>query len=350
MNRREERVMDKKLYMDADIDMAAISGAQVVVIGYGTQGTARALNMRDSGLDVFIGADEGHPDWERAEKDGFEVVTIEAAAKRADVFEIQIPDMAYRCAAAYNDRIRQAAKADHMVCLSSAFNYYYGHMELSPGVDAVVTAAKSPGSAVRTEFVAGGGVPALLAVHQDGSGRAWEKGLALCGAMGFGRVGIQKSTVEEETVTDLLGEHCAWGCIVVLLQTVFEVMVEAGYDADVAFYEAVNESKLTTDLIYKFGMGGMLERISNTAAYGAMTIGPKIIDESVKERIRWAMENIKNGGFDKAWRRDYEAGYPDYQKRLREISEHPADVVGNRIRQQLGVLKESDFSIKNPLK
>ena len=342
--------MDGKLYMDHDIDLSALAGARVAVIGYGTQGKARALNMRDSGLDVIVGADEGHPDREHAEKDGFEVPTIEAAARRADIFEIQIPDMAYRCAAAYNERIRPSAGKEHMVCLSSAFNYYYGHMELSAGVDAVVTAAKSPGSALRTEYLAGGGVPGLLAVYQDASGRAWDRGLAICKAMGFGRVGIQKSTVEEETVTDLMGEHCAWGCIVALLRTVYEVMVEAGYDENVAFYEAVNESKLTTDLIYKFGMGGMLERISNTAAYGAMTVGPEIIDRSVKERIRQAMENIKNGEFDRAWRRDYEAGYPDYQKRLKEISEHPADVVGNRIRQRLGVLKQGDFSIKNPLK
>ena len=342
--------MNKKLYMDADINMDIISGVQIAMVGYGTQGTARAMNMRDSGLHVIIGADKGHPEWERAENDNFEVVTIEEAAKRADIFEIQIPDMAYRCAKAYNERIKPVAKKEHMVCLSSAFNYFYGHMELSSGVDAIVTAAKSPGSAVRTEFVAGKGVPGLLAVHQDASGSAWEKGLAVCKGMGFARVGIQKSTVEEETVTDLLGEHCAWGCIVELLKTVFEVMVEAGYDSDVAFYEAVNESKLTTDLIYKFGMAGMLERISNTAAYGAMSIGPRIIDESVKDRIRWAMENIKNGGFDKEWKQDFENDYTNYKKLLRSISEHPAEVVGNKTRKRLGVLKDSDFSIKNPLK
>jgi ketol-acid reductoisomerase len=342
--------MGKKLYMDADADLDLIKDMIIAVIGYGTQGTARALNMRDMGLKVIVGADKGHPDWERGQKDGFEVMTVQDAARKADIFELQIPDMAYRCAKAYNEVIKPLAKPYHMICLSSAMNYYYGHMNLPTGADAIVTAAKSPGSAVRTEFVAGNGVPGILAVHQDASGKAWDRGLAICKGMGFTRVGVQETTVEEETVTDLLGEHCAWGAIVELLKKTYEVMVEAGYDPNVAFFEAVNESKLTTDLIYKFGLAGMLERISNTAAYGAMVIGPKIIDENVKDKIRWAMENIKNGGFDRDWKADYEKGYPNYTRLLNEIAHHPADEVGNDIRKKLGVLKESDFTIKNPLK
>ena len=342
--------MAAKLYLDGDVYMGAIAGMTVAVVGYGTQGTARALNMRDSGLPVIIGAEANHPEAVRAKRDGFEVVDIGEAARRADIFEIQVPDMAYRCARVYNERMKPAARPYHIVCLSSAFNYYYGHMDLAPGADAVVTAAKSPGSAVRTEYVAGNGVPALLAVHRDASGKAWERGLAVCKGMGFTRVGVQATTVEEETVTDLLGEHCAWGCIVALLKTVYEVMVEAGYDEEVAFYEAVNESKLTTDLIYKFGLAGMLERISNTAAFGAMLVGPRIIDSSVKERIRGAMEDIRNGRFDREWRADYERDYPEYSRLLANLAAHPADVVGNRVRQRLNVRKEGDFAIKNPLK
>lgn len=342
--------MEKKLYFDKDVDLDEIKNMTVAVIGYGTQGTARALNMRDSGLKILIGADKNHVDHKRASDDGFEVVSIKEAASRADIFELEIPDMAYRCAKAYNEVIKPAAKKYHMVCLSSAMNYYYGHMDLAEGADAVCTAAKAPGSAVRTEYIAGRGAPALLAVHKNTSGKAWQRGFAVCKAMGFTKAGVQKTTVEEETVTDLLGEHCAWGAIVELLKTVFEVMTEAGYDKNVAFYEAVNESKLTTDLIYKFGMAGMLERISNTAAYGAMSIGPKIIDESVKEKIRWAMQNIKKGGFDKDWKKDYETGYPRYNQLLDAITSHEADRVGNKVREQLGVLKSDDFSIKNTLK
>jgi len=342
--------MGAKIYMDDDSDLGVLSDFTIAVVGYGTQGTARALNMRDSGLKVIIGADEDHPEYERAIKDGFEVVPTGDVGKQADIFEIQVPDMAYRCAKTYNEQIKPVARDYHIVCLSSAFNYYYGHMDLPAGADAIVTAAKGPGSAVRTEYEAGGGVPALLAVHQDVSGKAWERGLAICKGMGFARVGVQETTVEEETVTDLLGEHCAWGAIVELLKTVYEVMVEAGYDPEVAFYEAVNESKLTTDLIYKFGMAGMMEMISNTAAYGAMTIGPKIIDERVKDKIRWAMENIKNGGFDKDWKSDYENEYKNYKKILGELASHQAEVVGNEIRKRFGVFKGSDFSIKNPLK
>jgi len=342
--------VSKKLYLEEDADLGLLSSFTVAVVGYGTQGTARGLNMRDSGLKVIVGSVPGGDEWQRAEKDGFEVMTIEEAGQEADVFDLQVPDMAYRCAAAYNEQIKPKAKPYHLVCLSSAFNFYYGHMDLAPGADAIVAAPKSPGSAVRTEFLAGGGVPGLLAVHQDASGQAWPRGLAFCKALGFTRAGLQETTVEEETCTDLLGEHCAWGAIVALLKTVYEVMVEAGFDPNVAFYEAVNESKLTTDLIYKFGLAGMLERISNTAAYGAMAIGPKIIDESVKDRIRWALENIKNGGFDREWKADYEAGYPNYQRLLSEMANHQADVVGNRIRRQMGVLKEGDFAVKNPLK
>jgi len=341
--------MPKKLYIDEDADLDLLADDVVAIVGYGTQGTARGLNMRDSGLKVIIGAEPHSDEWRRAAQDGFPVIPVEEAAKEADVFDLQVPDMAYRCAAAYNERIKPSAKPSHMVCFSSAFNFYYGHVELPDGADGIVAAPKSPGSAVRAEFLAGGGVPGLLAIHQDASGKAWERGLALCKAIGFTRVGVQRTTVEEETCTDLLGEHCAWGAIVALLKTVYEVMVEAGYDPDIAFYEAINESKLTTDLIYKFGLAGMLERISNTAAYGAMTVGPTIIDERVKAKIRSALDNIKNGAFDKDWKADYEAGYPKYKRLLSELANHEADVVGNQIRKRLGVLKKGDFATKNPL-
>ncbi len=342
--------MSQKLYTDADADLKLLAPYTIAIVGYGTQGTARGMNVRDSGLKVIVGSTPQSDEWLRAQADGFEVMTVEEAGQRADVFDLEIPDMAFRCAAAYNDVIKPAAKPYHMVCLSSAFNFYYGHLDLAAGADAIVAAPKSPGSAVRTEFVAGGGVPGLLAVHQDASGRAWERGLAYCKAIGFTRAGLQETTVEEETCTDLLGEHCAWGAIVALLRTVYEVMIEAGFDPHVAFFEAINESKLTTDLIYKFGLAGMLERISNTAAYGAMTIGPQIIDQSVKDKIRWALENIRNGGFDQDWKADYEAGYPKYRRLLDEMANHQADVVGNQIRRQLGVLKKDDFTVKNPLK
>jgi len=339
--------MERKQYFDHDADMDVLTWRTVAVVGYGTQGTARGMNMRDSGVRVIVGAEAGSSDWTRADADGFTVMPIEEAAKEADIFEIQVPDMAYRCADVYNEKIKPHHIEGSCVCLSSAFNYYYNRMSAPDGVDAIVTAAKGPGSAVREEYLKGGGVPGLLAVHQNNTGKAKEVGLALCKAMGFTRVGVVESTVEEETVTDLLGEHCSWGAIVYLVKTVFDVIVEAGYDPDTAFYEAINESKLTTDLIYKFGLRGMLERISNTAAYGALTIGPKIIDSRVKQSIREAMENIKSGGFDKDWFEDYREGYPKFSRLLEEIGNSQADIVGNRVRQQLGVLKTTDFNVKN---
>jgi len=342
--------VEKRLYTDEDADLNILSEKTIAVVGYGTQGTSRALNMRDSGLKVIVGAEEGSEEWKRAGEDGLEVVPIEEAGRRGDIFEVEVPDMAYRAAKTYEERIKPHAKKRHMLCFSSGLNYYYGVVKPGPQVDAAVTAAKGPGSAVRSEYVAGFGVPALLGIHQDASGQAWEVGLALCKGMGFTRAGVQRTTVEEETCTDLLGEHCAWGAIVQLLKVVFEVMVEEGFDPSVAFYEAVNESKLTTDLIYKFGMAGMLERISNTAAFGAMLIGPRIIDGRVKENVRQALKNIKNGGFNREWRTDFEEGYPRYRQLLEEIRNHEADVVGNELRTKLGVRKAGDFSITNPLK
>lgn len=339
--------MERKRYFDQDVDLAVLDRRTVAVVGYGTQGTARGMNMRDSGVHVIVGADPGSSDWTRANADGFTVMSIEEAAKEADIFEIQVPDMAYRCADVYNEKIKSRHRKGSCVCLSSAFNYFYDRMAAPEGVDTIVTAAKGPGSAVREQYTKGSGVPGLLAIHQNNTGNAREVGLALCKAMGFTRVGVVESTVEEETVTDLLGEHCSWGAIVYLVKTVFDVIVESGYDPDTAFYEAINESKLTTDLIYKFGLRGMLERISNTAAYGALTVGPKIIDDRVKQNIREAMENIKNGGFDRDWFEDYRQGYPEFNRLLQEIGDSQADVVGNRIRETLGVRQTSDFSVKN---
>lgn len=342
--------MSRPLFFDKDADLGLLAGSTVAAIGFGTQGTAQALNMRDSGLQVIVGADEGSTDWQRAVAEKFAVMPVRDAAQAADVFNLQVPDMAYRCAAAYNEKVRAFAKESHMICVSSAFNYYYGHIVPGEGVDAVVAAPKGPGASVRTEFVAGNGVPGLLAVHKDSSGSAWKRGLALCKGMGFTRLGVQETTIEEETLTDLLGEHCAWGAIVELLKVVFEVMVEEGFDPEVAFYEAVNESKLTTDLIYKFGLAGMLERISNTAAYGAMAVGPRVIDARVKENVRCALRNIRNGSFDRDWKADYDAGYPNYRRLLAATAAHPADVIGNELRKRAGVLKAEDFSVTNPLK
>jgi len=338
--RQENTVM--KMYLDADADLSLIVDQTVAAIGFGTQGMSQALNMRDSGVKVIVGDEPGSKSWELARAEGFAVMPVEEAAEKAQIFNLQIPDMAFRLADVYNTKIKPRHKPGDLICLSSAFNFYYNTMSAPSGVDAIVCAPKSPGSAVRSEFVKGKGIPGLLAVHQDATGKAHARGLAICKALGWTRVGVQDSTVEEETVTDLLGEHCAWGAITALLRAVFDVLIEAGYDPNIAFFEAINESKLTTDLIYKYGLAGMLERISNTAAFGAMTIGPMIIDESVKNKIRWAMQNIKNGGFCRDWEADYKAGYPKFNARLEEIRGSQADQVGNAIRKQLGVLDEKN--------
>jgi ketol-acid reductoisomerase len=336
-----------KMYFDQDADLRLLAGRTVAVVGFGTQGMAQGLNLRDSGLEVIVGEKPGSAAWNKAEAENFEVMPIEEVAGRADIFNLQVPDMAFRLADAYNQKIKDKHNDGDLILLSSAYNYYYDHIQPPAGVDAIVVAPKSPGSAVRQEYAQGNGVPGLLAVHQDASGKAHDLGLALCKALGFTRVGVQDTTVEEELVTDLMGEHCAWGAIVSLLHTVFDVLVEAGYNPNIAFFEAINESKLTTELIYRYGLAGMLERISNTAAYGAITIGPEIIDDYVKDRIRWAMENIKSGAFNQDWQADYQSGYPKFKGLLEELRQSEADKVGNEIRQHLGVLQKGALTATN---
>jgi ketol-acid reductoisomerase len=336
-----------KLYGDADADLSLLRGKTIVTIGFGTQGMAQSLNIRDSGLEVIVGAEDGTEDQRKAQQSGFVTVSLVEAAERGDIFILQVPDMAFRLADIYNREIRGKHKSGDLICLSSAYNYYYGHVVPPEGVDAIVAAPKSPGSAVRDEYMQGRGVPGLLAIHQDASGKAHEIGLALCKALGFTRSGVQDATVEEEVVTDLLGEHCAWGAIVVLLRTVFEVLVEEGYDPNLAYFEAINESKLTTDLIYRYGLAGMLKRISNTAAYGAMAIGPKIIDDHVKENVRLAVRNIKSVGFDADWNDDYKQNYWRFNALLEEIGSSQADVVGDEIRKRLGVASPRDLQTTN---
>ncbi len=328
--------MAKITYTESDADLGLLAGKTIAAVGFGTQGMAQALNMRDQGLHVIVAENAGSDAWKRAAAEKFDVLPVTEVGGRADVYNLQIPDMAFRLADAYNQHIKGKHKAGDVICLSSAFNFYYGHIIPPAGVDAVVCAPKGPGAAVRSEFVRGSGVPGLLAVHQDASGRGHALGLAICKGVGFTRLGVQDTDVEEETMTDLLGEHCAWGCIVALLRACFDVLIEAGYNPETAFYEAINESKLTTDLIYRHGLAGMLERISNTAAYGAMTIGPQIIDETVKDRIRWALENIRNGAFSRDWEADYKAGYPRFNGLLEEIRTSQADQVGEAIRRKRG--------------
>jgi ketol-acid reductoisomerase len=337
----------KQLYFDDDADLDLLESKTVAMVGFGTQGMAQGLNIRDSGLEVIVGEEPDSAPWKRAADEGFEVMSISEVAGRADIYNLQIPDMAFRQADAYNQMLRDKNKPGDLVCLSSAYNYYYDHIDPPPGVDAIVAAPKSPGSAVRQEYVQGRGVPGLLAIHRDASGQAHALGLALCKALGFTRVGVQDTTVEEELVTDLMGEHCAWGAIVSLLRAVFEVIVEAGYDPNIAFYEAINESKLTTDLIHRYGLAGMLERISNTAAFGAITIGPMIVDDYVKDRIRWAMENIKNGGFNEDWQQDYQNNYVKFRAMLDELRNSQADQIGNQIRQHLGVMEKGALTATN---
>ncbi|MGQ9682005.1 MAG: ketol-acid reductoisomerase [Anaerolineae bacterium] len=329
-----------KLYFDTDADLGLMADQTVAAIGFGTQGMGQALNLRDSGLKVIVGEEAGSKAWALAEAEGFETFPYSEAVQRASIFNLQVPDMAFRLADVYNQAIKPHHRPGDLIVLSSAFNFYYGHMSAPEGVDAIVCAPKSPGSAVRSEYVKGRGIPGLLAIHQDATGHAHARGLALCKALGWTRVGVQDTTIEEEAVTDLLGEHCAWGCIAFLLLAVFEVLVEAGYDPNVAFFEAIQESKLTTELIYRYGLAGMMERISNTAAYGALTIGPRIIDEGVKNKIRWAMENIRDGGFSRDWEQDYKDGYRRFNALVEQLRVSQADQVGNEIRQHLGVLKE----------
>lgn len=321
------------IYYQEDCNLSVLEGKTIAVVGYGSQGHAHALNAKESGCNVIIGLYEGSKSWERAKEQGFEVYTTAEAAKKADVIMILINDEFQ--ADMYKKDIEPNLNAGNMLMFAHGFNIHYGIINPPADVDVTMIAPKGPGHTVRSEYKEGKGVPCLVAVHQDATGKALDKALAYAAAIGGARAGVLETTFRTETETDLFGEQAVLcGGVCALMQAGYETLVEAGYDSRNAYFECIHEMKLIVDLIYQSGFEGMRYSISNTAEYGDYITGPKIITEDTKKSMKKILSDIQDGTFAKEFLLDMSpAGRQVHFNAMRKKAvEHPSEVVGKEIR------------------
>ncbi|RLI81379.1 MAG: ketol-acid reductoisomerase [Archaeoglobales archaeon] len=323
-----------KIYYDEDADLSHLKGKTVAILGYGSQGRAHALNLRDSGVDVVVGLYRGSKSWKVAEEDGVEVDVVERVVEIGDVVTFLIPDMVQP--EVYRRFVRDKVDKGDMLMFAHGFNIHYRQIVPPENVDVTMVAPKSPGHLVRRMFVEGKGVPALIAVHQDYTGSALNIALAYAKAIGCTRAGVIETTFKEETETDLFGEQVdLCGGVTELIKATFEVMVEAGYQPEVAYFEALHELKLIVDLIYEGGLMRMWNAVSETAKYGGLTRGRRIINESVREEMRKILRDIQTGEFAREWILENQAGRPVYNRLLEMEKEHLIEKVGAKLRKMM---------------
>jgi len=337
-----------KLYHSQDCDINNLNGKTVAVIGYGSQGHAHALNLKESGVNVIIGLYEGSKSWKRAEEQGFKVYTAAEAAKQAQIIMILINDELQ--ADMYKNDIEPNLEEGDMLMFAHGFNIHYGTIKPPKFVDVTMIAPKAPGHTVRSEYQAGKGTPCLVAVEQDATGKALDMALAYAAGIGGARAGVLETTFRVETETDLFGEQAVLcGGVCALMQAGFETLVEAGYDPRNAYFECIHEMKLIVDLIYQSGFEGMRYSISNTAEYGDYITGPKVITEDTKKAMKKVLTDIQDGTFAKDFLLDMSpAGRQVHFKTMRKLhAEHPSEKVGKEIRKLYSWNDESEKLINN---
>ena len=323
--------MSAKIFYQEDCNLSLLDGKTIAIIGYGSQGHAHALNLKDSGCHVIIGLYEGSKSWAKAEAQGFEVYTSAEAAKRADIIMILINDELQ--AGLYKNDIEPNLEPGNMLMFAHGFNIHFNQIVPPADVDVTMIAPKGPGHTVRSEYQAGKGVPCLVAVHQDATGKALELALAYSLAIGGARAGVLETTFRTETETDLFGEQAVLcGGVCALMKTGYEVLVEAGYEPESAYFECIHEMKLIVDLINESGFAGMRYSISNTAEYGDYITGPKIITEDTKNAMRKVLADIQSGAFAKEWLLESKVGMPHFLAMRRMQAEHPVEKVGAELR------------------
>ncbi len=335
-----------KIYYDKDADLSIIQGMKVAIVGYGSQGHAHANNLKDSGVQVVVGLRPGSASAKKAEAAGLAVASIEDAVKQADLVMILAPDE--HQARLYREQVEPNLKQGAALAFAHGFNIHYGQIEPRADLDVIMIAPKGPGHLVRSTYTEGGGVPSLIAVHQDASGRARDIALSYASANGGGRAGIIETTFREETETDLFGEQAVLcGGAVALVQAGFETLTEAGYAPEMAYFECLHELKLIVDLLYEGGIANMRYSISNTAEYGDFTRGPRVINAQVKAEMKRILEEVQNGQFAKEFILENQAGAPTLKAMRRIAAEHPIEEVGSKLRDMMPWIKEKKLVDKS---
>ncbi|MGA2192078.1 MAG: ketol-acid reductoisomerase [Nitrospirota bacterium] len=335
-----------KIFYDKDADLKVLKGKKIAIIGYGSQGHAHANNLRDSKQDVIVAELKGGSNWDKAKKAGFSVMTAGDAAKQADIMMILLPDE-YQ-AQIYKSEIAPNMKKGVFMGFAHGFNIHYGQIVPPADVNVFMAAPKGPGHLVRNEYTKGSGVPMLIAVHQDPSKKSLALAMAYASAIGGGRAGIIETSFREETETDLFGEQAVLcGGLTALIKAGFETLVEAGYSPEMAYFECLHEVKLITDLIYEGGIANMRYSVSNTAQYGDMTRGPRLIDDYVKDEMRDILTEIQDGSFAREWILECQANKPVFNALTRQGEEHEIEKVGAKLRSMMNWLGKSKLVDKS---
>ncbi|MCH8839403.1 MAG: ketol-acid reductoisomerase [Planctomycetes bacterium] len=333
--------MAATIYYDKDADLKALSGKTVAILGYGSQGHAQAQNLRDSGVNVIVSERSDTANYELATSHGFEPLPLEEATKKADVVNILLPDEIQ--GEIYRNHIRDQLSPGNVLMCSHGFNVHFGQVEAPQGVDMLLVAPKGPGHLVRSEYVAGGGVPCLIATSEGASDATFKIGLAYAKGLGGTRAGVIRTTFAEETETDLFGEQVVLcGGISALVKASFETLVEAGYQPEMAYFECMHELKLIVDLFYQGGLNYMRYSVSNTAEYGDYTRGPRIVTSETKAEMKRILEEIQSGEFARQWILENKAGAPAFKATRRREREHPVEKVGRELRKLMSWIDEKE--------
>jgi ketol-acid reductoisomerase len=328
------------MYFESDVNAKALDGKCVAMMGYGSQGRGQSLNLRDSGVNIVLGLREGGKSWDQAVSEGWTPLTMEEAVKQADVVCMMTPDMTQP--KVWRDVVEPNLKSGATVLFSHGFCVHYGAITVAPENNVVMIAPKGPGGMVRRQYEEGSGVPGLVAVHQDATGDAKEIALAYGWGVGSARAGIIETTFPEETETDLFGEQAVLcGGLTELIVAGWETLVEAGYQPEVAYFECLHEVKLIVDLIYEGGIARMHEFISDTAAYGDLVTGKRIVTDETRAAMKAVLTDIQDGTFAKNWQAEAEAGYPEFKRMMNEDLEHDIEKVGQDIRKRFSWLESN---------
>lgn len=330
--------MTATIYYEHDASLEPLAGTRVAVLGYGSQGKAHALNLRDSGIDVVVGLRKDSPSWDKAGAERVPVAALHEACSDADVVALLVPDQHQR--AVYGESVEPNLRPDGTLLFAHGFNIHFGQVRPADGNDVVMVAPKAPGPLVRRTYQQGSGTPALVAIHQDASGNARARALAYAAAIGCTRAGVIETTFAEETETDLFGEQAVLcGGVSRLIQSGFETLVEAGYQPEIAYFECLHELKLIVDLLYEGGFAHMRDAISDTAEYGDVTRGTQVIGRASEEAMRAILADVRSGAFAREWVLENQAATPVLDAHRRLQQEHPIEEVGGRLREMMSWLK-----------